>query len=288
MKKRVFAVFASLFMVAVGRPSAVKAEPSGEPAAAVDGPGQYTLVGDESDRKPGLWRRKLNLGFSMMKQTPTGKACYDYGLKNHLRPVWFNRDLTELYTVKGDVLLMSAEIVPAWPDYISWVLVQGFVRFRHDVILKEYGSPEVGNFVELDQWAMLAAMRHWTEHKASLEYDFDSGLVVRREAKVSPFYKAWGEGLDGFLELAAGRHRRLYADSTTMAEFLKNPALPQAAREAVLELNRQWKAVLAEETGRRTGALDSFPGLKPAAPGGESMDSPVLNQLRSLKDAPLQ
>lgn len=281
MKKYLLTVFA-LFFIAAGSPGAAKAEPAAGPALNAGSSDLSGLSADKSDKKIGFWRRKLNAGFFMMRQTPTGKACYAYGLENKLKPVWFNLGLTELYTVKDDVFLMSAEIVPAWPDYIAWVLVQGFVRFQHNVILKEYGSPEVGNFVELDQWALLMAMRQWDERKANLENDHNTGIADRREAKVALFHKAWKDGLAGFLKVAADRHERLYSDSTTMEEFLKKPGLPQAARKAVLELNKQWQAVLAEELGRRPGEAGLFRDLKPAVTAGPVTDSPVLNQLRSF------
>ena len=281
MKKYILTVSA-LFLIAAGSPGAANADPAAGPAFNAGSSDLSGLGVDKSEKKISFWRRKLNVGFFMMRQTPTGKACYAYGLENRLKPVWFNLGLTELYTVKDDVFLISAEIVPAWPDYIAWVLVQGFVRFRHNVILKEYGSPEVGNFVELDQWALLMAMRQWDERKASLENDHSTGIADRREAKVSLFHKAWKEDLAGFLKLAADRHGRLYADSTTMEEFLERPDLPRAARQAVLELNRQWRAVLAEESGRRPGETGLIRDMKPAAPGGPVTDSPVLNQFRSF------
>jgi len=271
-------VFAGLFIFAAGSPSAVKAETrpavgAGDPARSVHHP---------------YWKKQLNSAFFIMRQTPTGRFYYDYGLKNRLKPVGF-ADTPDVYAAKGDVLRMNWQVVyyPAWPEYIAWVTVQGFVRFQHNIILKEYGSPEVGNFVELDQWALLMAMRHWRERDAKLEYDLDTGFTRKHEARVSLFYEAWCKDLGEFLKLTAARHERLYADSTTMEEFLKKPGLPQAARKAVLELNRQWQAVLAEESGRRPGEAGRYRDIKPVIPGGPAMESPVLNQLRSLKDSPL-
>lgn len=269
MKKCLLTMFA-LFLLAAGSPSAGAAGP----ARPVHHP---------------YWKKQLNSAFLIMRQTATGKSYYDYGLKNYLKPVGF-AEIPGVYAANGDVLQMNWQVVyyPSYPEYLAWVAVQGFVRFQHNVMLKEFGSPAVGNFVELDQWALLMAMRHWLERDARLEYDLDNEFTRKHEASVSLFYDAWRSDTGEFLELTAARHKRLYADSTTMEEFLKKPDLPQNTREAVLELSRQWQAVLAEETSRRPGESDRFIGIKPVISGGPVSDSPVLNQLRSLKDMPLQ
>lgn len=280
MKKCVLAVFLSLFIITTGNPADVKADPAAEPAAGAGNPGRSV--------HPPYWKKQLNSAFFIMRQTATGMSYYDYGLENRLKPVGF-ADTQDVYEAKDDMLRMNWQVVyyPAWPEYIAWVTVQGFVRFQHNVILKEYGSPLIGNLEELDQWAILMAMRHWCERDAKLEYDLDTDFTRKHEARVSLFYDTWSKDLDGFLKLTAARHKRLYADSTTMEEFLKNPELPQATREAVLDLAGQWQAVLAEEISRRPGEADRFVGIKPVIPGSPAMESPVLNQLRSLNDDPL-
>ncbi len=232
------------------------------------------------------WRKKLISAFYCMQMTPTGRFYWNYGLKNKLKQVLFSH-AGDIYVFKNGQFRMDWEIAPAWPHYISYVMVQGFVRFQQSVIVKKYGSPKIGNLVELDQWAVLTAMRHWDKLKAPSgrtmeELDFDSPLTRARDAKVYFFYGTWKRDIDEFLKLTADRHKRLNSDSITIEEYLKNPQLPENAGNAVLELRRTWESILSDERDLRNkgdGAPseNSFSFKAPE-------DSSVMRELLSIRD----
>lgn len=254
------------------------------------------------------WRKKLISAFYCMQMTPTGRFFWNYGLKNGLKQVLFS-NAGDIYVFKNGQFWMDWEIAPAWPHYISYIMVQGFVRFQQSVIIKKYGSPKIGNLVELDQWAVLMAMRHWDKLKAPSgrtmeELDFDSPLTCARDAKVYFFYGTWKRDIDEFLKLTADRHKRLNSDSITIEEYLKNPQLPVNARNAVLALRRTWESILSGERDLRNksaGALHLSTGTSgPAKKTGQPPlagappensfsfkapeDSSVLRELLSIRD----
>ncbi len=284
MRKYILLMLTGLFVSGAGTFSSVNAEQNLK-SQDNDLALSEALVGEIADKRVSFWRRKLNAGFFMLRQTPTGNKYYDYGLENHLKPVWFNTLLQEPYKlIEKDVLKMTSQIVIAWPDYIAWTLIQGFVRFEHNVILEKYGSPKIGNFAELDQWALLIGLRQWRERGISLEYDFDSPIINKWEAKVTPFYNARKVNLESFLKLTAERHKRLYSDSVTMDEYLKNTKLSDNERKAVLELKRQWNLVLSEEKdleisdkARALKVETVFPGV--------AEESSAFNQVDLFKNA---